>query len=185
MSALILLAAGRSQRFGSDNKLLADFRGKPLALHTADAVSQCWTGERIAVVSDEAVRLLLETAGWACVKNHRPAAGQASSLRLGVKAAGAQTVVIALADMPNIDATHIDQVAVAAKEHGTAISIFNGQRMPPAGFSSDFREALVTLRGDQGARAVYERYPGAELPLDAASMRDIDRPKDLALERTP
>lgn len=179
MSALILLAAGQSRRFGPSDKLLADYRGTPLALYTARAVSEGWTSARIAVVSNPAVGEGLRDAGWDCVFNPAPEAGQSGSLALGVKAAGAQTVVIALADMPGVGADHIGALADAVNRCGTAISTHDGVRMPPAGFSAEHHAALLGLRGDQGARTVFERHPGAELPLDAAAMRDIDRASDL------
>ena len=179
MSALILLAAGRSRRFGPDNKLLADIGGTPLALHTARAVSNGWAGQRIAVVSSSEVERGLRADGWNCVVNPAPEAGQSSSLALGVTAAGQQDVVVTLADMPNVGPEHIREVAEAVKRCGTAISTFDGRLMPPAGFSATHYDELLALKGDQGARTVFERHPGAELPLDARAMHDIDTPDDL------
>ena len=180
MSALILLAAGRSLRFGASDKLMADWGGMPLTVRTAKAVSEGWTGPRIAVVSSSAVEEALLDTGWSCVTNPAPETGQAFSLALGVEAAGRRNVVIALADMPDVPAAHIRAVADAVERHGTAISMFGGRWMPPAGFGAGHYEELLALEGDQGARTVFERHPGAELPLDARAMRDIDTPEDLS-----
>ena len=179
MSALILLAAGRSRRFGASDKLMVDWGGVPLAVHTAEAVSAGWTGARIAVVSSSEVGKSLRAAGWTCVTNPAPEAGQSSSLVLGVEAAGRRDVVVVLADMPNVSAKHIHEIDNAVKRCGTAISTFDGRLMPPAGFAAAHHEELLALEGDQGARTVFERHPGAELPLDARAMHDIDTPDDL------
>ena len=48
-TALVLLAAGQSRRFGGD-KLGAPLLGKPLALHAADALAAIPFATRIAVV---------------------------------------------------------------------------------------------------------------------------------------
>ena len=50
--ASVLLAAGRSARFGEADKLAADLNGKPVALHAAEALAGIGLGQLIAVTSE-------------------------------------------------------------------------------------------------------------------------------------
>ena len=47
---LVLLAAGRSERFGDRNKLEEDFLGKPVGLHVVTALEDMPFLERVAVI---------------------------------------------------------------------------------------------------------------------------------------
>lgn len=51
-TAAILLAAGTSTRFGTANKLMAMFRGRPLIAHAAETLQDFAPGQLIAVVSN-------------------------------------------------------------------------------------------------------------------------------------
>src|SRR4051812_23465441 len=84
-TALVLLAAGRSQRFDDGDKLSASFLGKPLAFHVVTALAALPFRHRIAVVSQ--TRLDFAALGYAVVENPDPSLGQARSLRFGVQQA--------------------------------------------------------------------------------------------------
>ena len=51
MTALILLAAGLSERFGDEDKLLALLNGKPIIQHAIEAAKGINYRHRLAVVS--------------------------------------------------------------------------------------------------------------------------------------
>lgn len=55
----VLLAAGTSRRFGSDDKLLAPWQGKPLVAAAATALVQAGCDKFAAVVSSEIVAAVL------------------------------------------------------------------------------------------------------------------------------
>ena len=98
---LILLAAGRSQRFGIPNKLEVPFLNKPVGLHVVTAFEAIPFRDRLVVT--DGCTLDFASHGYAVVHNDDPAAGMAQSVKLGVQRAkddGAQAVLIALADMP-------------------------------------------------------------------------------------
>jgi molybdenum cofactor cytidylyltransferase len=48
--AAVLLAAGMSTRFGEEDKLMADLRGKPVAAHTLETIASMAFAELVAVV---------------------------------------------------------------------------------------------------------------------------------------
>ncbi len=108
--AALVLAAGQSRRFGGA-KLLARFRGRPLATHVFDTVAAaretgCVARAAAVIASgDEAVEALAREAGLDVLLNHDPAAGLARSLRLGLEHLAeteAGAVLILLADQPMV-----------------------------------------------------------------------------------
>lgn len=177
--ALVLLAAGRSLRFDGD-KLSEPFLDKPLAFHVVTALARVPFLMRIAVVSD--TDLDFAALGYQVVVNPDPSLGQARSLSYGVaaaKAAGAKAVLIALADMPRVTATHIYRLFDAADGSATIVASSDGTRpMPPALFGSDLFDDLLDLQGDDGARQLIKR--GHHVIASPAELVDIDTREDLA-----
>lgn len=157
-TALILLAAGRSQRFDGD-KLSEPFLDKPLAYHVVTALENIAFCMRIAVVSNTA--LDFAARGYDVVENPDPALGQSRSLSHGVsraQAAGCDAVLIALADMPRVTSAHIYRMFDASNGPGTIVASSDGVRpMPPALFGKERFAELLALEGDEGARALIKR----------------------------
>lgn len=175
--ALVLLAAGRSERFGDADKLAADLRGKPLALHVVDALAGLPFRARIAVVAGTGIDFA--SHGFREVRNDDPAAGQARSLRLGVAAASAGAVLVVLADMPLVSAALVNRLLDAADGADAVVAASDGTRpSPPALFGVAHFEALMAREGDAGARDLIGG--GRHLLAAAGELRDVDRPEDLA-----
>jgi molybdenum cofactor cytidylyltransferase len=183
----VLLAAGAARRFGG-GKLLHCLPGTSTPL-----VLAAWRNlvavlpHSIAVYrpEDSDLKALFESQGIAHVPCEQAALGMSHSLACGVSAAQpASGWLIALGDMPRIDPRSIGAVARAI-EAGAGISIptYQGQRGHPVGFSARFRDALLALRGDAGARAVVQDNADAVLLVpveDAGILADVDTPDDLA-----
>ena len=183
----ILLAAGRSERFGGDKLVV------PLTHATEDidagtpiGVAACRhliaaVPETVAVVrpGDCALADLLRDAGARVVDCARAGEGLGASLACGVSVtADADGWIVALADMPWTEPTTIAKL-VAALERGADIVApsFGGQRGHPVGFARRHHSALSSLRGDEGARAIIAatRATVELLPTDDGGVvRDID-----------
>jgi molybdenum cofactor cytidylyltransferase len=82
---LILLAAGRSRRFGDADKLQEPFLGKPLAYHVVTALEDVPFKARFVVCSG--TELDFASRGYAVLHNHNPDDGMSGSVKLGVAAA--------------------------------------------------------------------------------------------------
>lgn len=174
--ALALLAGGQGTRFGGA-KLISLLNGKPLALHAAAMLAALPFAHRIAVTGPDVPDLA--TLGYTCIPLDPPGAPQARSVALGIaaaQAAGAQAVLVALADMPLVPESHIR--ALARQFDGDRIATSaNGVTMPPAIFGKAHFGALSALTGDRGGAM---RLAGAPLvALDPDFALDIDRPEDL------
>lgn len=178
-TALILLAAGRSQRFGVAEKLAQPFLGKPLAMHVVTALEKLPFLTRVAVVSDTSVDFA--SLGYRTLRNPDPSLGQARSLHHGVAAArdaGAEAVLVALADMPRVTAAHVLRLFDAAEDADAIVASSDGtQPRPPALFGSNWFPTLMDLQGDQGGRALILR--GRHVVTSPAELVDIDTQGDL------
>ncbi len=182
--AVILLAAGTSQRFGTDDKLLAPLAGEPLVLHAARHIALLAPRRRIAVCRDDhgALARLLVTHGFEIVANPHPNEGLSRSLSCGVAEAARGpdvAAMVCLADMPFVGTGHLrkliarfDPVAapVVASTNGDAA-------MPPALFARALFETRRSGDGDRGGKALLA--DAALVPAPAAELADIDRPGDL------
>jgi molybdenum cofactor cytidylyltransferase len=175
--ALVLLAGGRGTRFGGA-KLIAPLAGQPLALHAAAMLCALPFSQCFAVTGPDVPDLA--ALGFTCIALDPPGAPQARSVALGVaaaRAAGANAVLLALADMPLVPADHIR--ALAARFDGDRIATSaNGVTIPPALFGAAHFAALTALTGDRGGAM---RLSGAPLlALDPDLALDIDQPEDIA-----
>lgn len=177
-TALVLLAAGHSHRFEGD-KLSEPFLDKPLAYHVVTALENVPFLTRIAVVSNTG--LDFGALGYQVEPNPDPSLGQARSLCHGVtvaKEAGAEAVLVALADMPRVTAAHVYRMFDAADGAGTIVASSDGvQPRPPALFGRDMFDDLLDLEGDEGARQLIKR--GHHVVTSPAELVDVDTRADL------
>jgi molybdenum cofactor cytidylyltransferase len=158
----VLLAAGAGTRMGGVDKLLEPVDGVPLLRRTA-AMLRSSRADRVLVVLDPSrpARLAaLDGLGATVVENRRAAEGMGTSIAAAMAALGpdVDAVVLALADMPDVSAAHIDRlIAAFDPEEGRAIcraATESGTPGHPVLFGRRFFETLGRLEGDMGARAV-------------------------------
>jgi len=177
--ALVLLAAGHSRRFDDGDKLAERFLDKPLAFHVVTALEAVPFLTRIAVVSN--TTLDFAARGYEVVDNPDPSLGQARSLCYGVtaaQAAGADAVLVALADMPRVTAGHIYRLLDGYDGPGVIVASSDGvQPMPPVLIGKDRFAELMMLEGDQGARDLIKG--GHHVVAGPAELVDIDTQEDL------
>jgi len=180
--ALVLLGAGRSMRFGSTDKLMAPFCGRPLIAWAADA-GRLLPAEWHLLVTGSDPSLAAATPGYRVLTNPAPEQGLSGSLRIAAAQAellGAAALVVMLGDMPFVSPTHLHQLVAAFGADETR-PVFThppqGAPTPPALFPATCFPALKRLEGDRGARAL---AAGARLiEADRETLMDIDTPDDI------
>ncbi|MCU4926879.1 nucleotidyltransferase family protein [Halobacteria archaeon AArc-dxtr1] len=186
--AAVLLAAGTSSRYGERNKLLATHDGAPLVRRAARTLLDARVESVTVVVGHEAdhVRDALADLDVEIVHNDAYETGQASSVRVGVRAVRnrADAVLIALGDMPFVSPATVDAL-VASYEAGTGDALaaaHDGARGNPVLFDARFFDDLTAVDGDIGGRELLlESEAGALVAVDDPGVRrDIDTPADLA-----
>ena len=174
--AAVLLAAGLSRRFGTDDKLATPLDGVPLGLHAARTLAGLPLDHRIVVTRQSS----LDWPGFTPLINDRPERGMGHSLALGVRTArmlGVSVVLVALADMPFVSSRHFASLLSCYRDPDSLACSGDGtRRMPPALFGSRWFDALEDLSGDAGARALLGK---AQLLIaDAHELADIDDSAD-------
>ena len=175
-----LIAAGMSKRFDG-NKLEAMFNGQMLGTFAARQLREANVGTCIAVtrLQSPLFNKWLASHGYTLIMNEYPDAGLSHSLALAAQAAvdcGADALLICLADMPFVPASHICALASAFARDITASSS-GTTAMPPAIFPRKTFAKLTTLTGDSGARSLLDL--ATPLPIDPEWLIDIDTRADL------
>lgn len=180
----VVLAAGGSTRLGQP-KQIVEWRGRPLVRHAAQAALDAGlspvvavTGAGAGVVGDALRDLPVEI-----VYNPRWESGQSTSVRAGVEAVKgrAEAVCFLLADMPRVPPDLIRRELEAHRRTlSPIVSPWAGGRWAnPVLFDRAVFEDLLSLRGDRGGRALFDRYPVLRLEWDESILLDIDTPGDL------
>ena len=191
--AAIVLAAGQSSRMEGKNKLLEDFKGKPLVRRAAEAAIASKASPVIVVTGkdSEQVRHALQGLDVRFVNNPDFAEGLSSSLKAGIRTVpdDCSGAVICLGDMPQVSAALIDKlIENFAPDRGALIvaPVRNRQRGNPLLWARRFFPELLKLEGDIGARKLAHFYDEGlkEIEVsDDAAFADIDTPEALAAAR--
>ena len=184
MIAGILLAAGRSSRFGSDKLTHAEAQGQPLALQAARAFASLEQTLAVIPEGNERLRALFESIGFGVTE----VAGTpplSHSLRAGLEAsAEAHGWIVGLADMPCVQSSTVEAIRQALEQGVDIVACrHEGRRGNPVGFSRNMKAALLALEGDQGARRLLEERSSVVHWLDVDDpgiLLDIDVPADWA-----
>ncbi|MDG1406814.1 MAG: nucleotidyltransferase family protein [Octadecabacter sp.] len=176
----VLLAAGKSTRFGTNNKLLEDFKGRSLCTYAAEAMAGAGLSGCVAVVSDSAVAMILpEFEPVYCSGN------QSDSLKTGVHAAialDADQIVVCLADMPFITVQLIVSLMSLAKDHPICGSTWGGKKSPPAVIPKAKFDEVLKLQGDSGAFSLLRNLPAsAFLAVGEIDLIDLDTVGDFRI----
>jgi molybdenum cofactor cytidylyltransferase len=189
----VLLAAGRSRRYGRSNKLLALFRGQPLLWWALDAACGARARPIVIVTGHERSRIehslqqyrrgRRHCPRWILAFNPRFRQGLATSLRRGLHGLPADIdgAVVLLGDMPGITSCLIDALCAALQPGDDAVvPIVDGARGNPVLLGRTLFASVTQLTGDQGARRLLANSQNLrKIATDEAIALDIDRRRDL------
>jgi molybdenum cofactor cytidylyltransferase len=185
----VVLAAGRSTRFGGANKLLAEIDGEPLVRRAVRAARDGGLAEVVVVTGHQAEAVTAALDGLAVRFVHNPdfAEGQSTSVRAGIAAvpADCEAAMVLLGDMPAVDAATVRAVADAygpARGSLVVVPVHAGRRGNPVLWARRYFADLAALTGDRGAREIIDRDPAAVATVDAGPgvLVDVDTPEALA-----
>ena len=180
----VLLAAGKSERFGS-NKLLADWGGRPLVCRALEAVGAVSARKACVVTGCDAVAALAQTYGFDVIVNRDAHLGQAHSIHLGVQAMMEMDAVLLLVgDQPGLTGESLARLIGDFRISGKGIAcLFDETHMGnPAVFSRAYFPMLLALRGDRGAKGILREYADDLLTVACAyplELADADTPQAL------
>lgn len=200
----MILAAGKGERFGGDKCLARLPNGMAMGVAAASNLAQV-VDELICVVrpQDTLLQAELLRAGLKIVLCQDADAGMSASLRAGIKASpNGSDWIIALADMPLIKPSTYQAVVTEAlkqtkdlkhtkaTKYDQTISVvqppiivpsYHGQDGHPVYFPTRFRDELLVLSGDRGAKKLLYQYPESVQRIavdDAGILQDFDTRAD-------
>jgi molybdenum cofactor cytidylyltransferase len=189
--AALVLAAGLSSRMGS-NKLLQEWRGKPLLRWVVEAALASDAQPVIVVTGNEASKIQAALKGLDVVFAHNRDFndGLSTSLKAGLAAvpASADGIAVLLGDMPQVGANLINRMVSAfspADNRAICIATYEHRRGNPVLWARSFFPEIATLSGDEGAKRILPGHEElvCEVEADAGVLRDIDTPEALAALR--
>lgn len=179
----IVLAGGEAARFGQPKQLLP-WHGLPLVRHVSQVALDAGLSPVVVVSGAYTPQIQQALAGLDVILVHNPdwEAGQSTSLRAGLEAAGGVgAALFLLADQPLVTASLLQALVEA---HSASLSpvvapLVDGMRANPVLFDRVTFAQLRDLTGDVGGRALFSIYPPEWLPWhDASLILDIDTPED-------
>jgi molybdenum cofactor cytidylyltransferase len=190
--AVLLLAAGRSSRMGS-NKLLAEIDGRPMVARTAQRLLSSHARPVIAVLGNQADAVDAALGRLPVLRVHNPAfaEGLSTSLKRGIAALPPDTdgVIVCLGDMPLVAGRDLDRLIAAFNPlEGRAIVVptRRGKRGNPVLWASRFLAEMAELAGDVGAKHLIGEHADlvCEVEMDSDGVLvDVDTPDALAALR--
>ena len=180
-AAAILMASGFSKRFDGRSKLLALFRGKPLARYTMElaAALPFSGGIFLVAAAGEVAALADDLPAIKVVRNLSPDRGLCESIRLGVEAAGINVPYYLFfpCDQPFLDALTVGQIMEARGSDIIVEPRYKGKPGNPCLFPSLFRDELLSLEDGQMPRVIKARHPQVLRGVEVSNpfvLEDID-----------
>jgi len=188
----IVLAGGRSRRFGRD-KLAEPIDGRPLLEHAIEAVRP-WADQTVVVVGPEGSPPRALPAGVIVARDPAPFEGPLVGLRSGLAVATNPIVLVAAGDTPVLVPAVIEALLAALDDLGVdAVILGHGEgpwpfpmalrRIPAEGAAARLvaggERRLMALPDALAARVIDEADWRA-LDPNGRTLHDIDTPADLS-----
>ena len=186
MLSAITLAAGKSSRMGRPKQLMP-WRQGTIVEQTVDNLLDSEADEVIVVVgykAEEVKRALADKPIKLAVNPYfEQGVSKSIIIGLGLVDSQAQAVMIVLGDQPLINSRVIDSLIEEfyKGDKGIVVPAYQGRRGHPVVFGMKYKEELLGLRGDVGARRIIEAHAWdtLEVPVNCKSICiDIDTMED-------
>lgn len=158
----ILLAAGNSSRFGS-NKLLYPINNQPMYQHTVNLIKKLQP-EQIIIVTKYPEIIQKIDPNISLVINHATHLGQSHSMHLGLqtsldKKSPIDGYLFTVCDQPYLSFNSLKKLYTTwQKKDGICTLSYQGKRGNPVIFSHQYLHELLTIKGDQGGRAIIKHH---------------------------
>ena len=166
-TGIIILAAGNSSRMGRPKQLL-NYKGKTLLQTVIDEALKTDCKPIIVVLGASADEIVAkhENIQVNFVTNESWESGMASSIVAGLSTlinndSDKESVIIAVADQAFIKMSNFNNLIEKQRETGKNIiaSKYAETIGTPVLFKKDYFEALLSLKGAEGAKSILKQYP--------------------------
>ena len=188
MITAILLAAGQSKRLVNQNKLIKNYKRKPLINHAVQSIIKSKIEKLIIVLGFEYLKVkkkVNKNKKIQFVINHNYKKGISSSIKCGLKKISNKNYgfIIVQADMPKISKNIFNKLHTEIKTNKKEIfvPIKNNKIGNPIGFKISMINKLKKISGNKGAKFIIKRNRPKIKYIRTKSLgifKDIDLIKD-------
>jgi molybdopterin-guanine dinucleotide biosynthesis protein A len=186
----IVLAGGRSSRFGSD-KMAAEYRGRPLLLHAIEAVASV-ADEIVLVLAPDADPPVGLSGSIRIARDPAAYGGPLRGLAAGLASVTTDLALVAGGDMPRLSSSVLRKMCRTIESSDVdAVALLEGKRRRPLPLvlRSRVRETVDELleRGERSLKSLLEAVRVSDIPEatwrsidpDGGTLHDVDLPGDL------
>ena len=186
MICAVVLAAGRSERMGTQ-KLLLPLGGKPVVVRIVDELLGSRVERILVVVGRDSEQLCEALNGRAVqfIENPDPASDMLGSVRCGLRnlPAKSEAALIVIGDQPGISSELVDEMIHCFREGKgkIVVPVCERRRGHPVLFSTQFRDDVLSHYGNDGLRGFIDAHSAEVHGLavsPAAILEDMDTPAD-------
>ena len=164
MSDAIVLAAGKSTRYGKSNKLFSEIHNKPLIFHTVNEIVNSKVKKVIIVTGQDHKEIcnILKGFNVDIIHNQNYETGISSSISSGVLhlPKNSSATMICLADMPLLETNDYNDIIDFHQQNGGASTIVAPYRKKTTGnpviFGKNYFKQLCCLNGDKGGKEILD-----------------------------
>ncbi len=188
MITAILLAAGQSKRLFNQNKLIKNYKGKPLINHAVQSIIKSKIEKLIIVLGFEYLKVKKKINKNKKIKfviNRNYTRGISSSIKCGLKKISNKSdgFIIVQADMPKISKNILNKLYKEIKTNKNEIFVprKNNKIGNPIGFKLSMTNQLKKISGNRGAKFIIKRNKSKIKYIRTKSLgifKDIDLIKD-------
>lgn len=182
---VLMLAAGRGSRFGSDKRVARLADGRSLLAASVERAQQVFAEVYVLLRNEDDPQTLGLPADCRVIRCAEADQGMGHSLAAGICALAGQdadAIAVLLGDMPWVGANSLWQLCEQAAPERIVYPLYDGQRGHPVLFGRAFWPQLLNLSGDHGARELLHANAAAcqaVVLADSGVLRDVDRPEAL------
>lgn len=183
-TAILILAAGKSSRMGSTKQLLSYKKTTLLGWAIEQAKQSkantvfCVLGANSEIIEKSIENYLVETIYNVDYNN-----GLSTSIIAGInhlKDKNFDSVLIMLADQPNVTTDYLNQLIITSEENNSKIVVSNYRNKMgvPVLFPRQYFNKLINLKGDNGAKDFLKMHLSEIIKMSTFNLIDIDTRED-------
>ncbi len=188
MIKAILLAAGQSKRIKTENKLLKNYKKKPLINYVINSLIKSKVNKIIIVVgyeSEKLKKIITKNKKIKFIKNYKYACGISSSIKVGLKKISKKDkgFIIVQSDMPFIKSLILNKIynSILKKKYLVHVLRYKKKLGNPIGFDISTLNKFKKIKGDLGAKHMVKKLRNSTNFIEVSSkkiFKDFDTISD-------